>query len=222
MAWRFDASTDMIVGPGWTGTTHTVLFWLTRRVDRGAYSNPFMLRAGAGATGADVMGIGSDAGGDNIVLFDSVYNSITGQAMVTDRWECYAAFLNGTAWTFYTGTLPSNLASAAGTVTRNAATSPGSFTLSSGDWFNGALANLKIFNRVLTLADAQAELSTYDQVSATNLIRRHTMRTVTMVPDSGSAGTNLTAGSTAVSLEAGPAFLDPPAMPPGRMLLAGV
>lgn len=220
MAWRFDAATDVIVGPGWSGNTHTVLLWLNRRVDRNAYSNPFMLRAGAGGTGADMAGLGSDSGGDSLVLFDSAYNPLAGGALVTDTWYAYALFMNNTAWSLYYGTDPATALTAGAAGTRNAATAPGSFTLSSGDWWNGDLANLKIFNRNLTVTEAQAELATYSEVSATNLIRRHTMQALTMVPDSGSAGTNLTAGSTAVTVSDGPAILNAPTMPPGRMLMA--
>lgn len=207
MAWRFSAANQRIYMPGWTGNVATVLCWFSRVADRNAFSNPWVTYSGSTGGGTLNSGFGSDSGGDSFVLFDSAFTSMAGPASVTNgTWYCMAAVLNNTTWTLYHGTSVGSLTTV-GPSTRAALTTPGSISLSDpADWFSGDLANLKVFTRALSLAEVQAELATYAEVSTTNLFRRHTMQTVTMVPDSGV--TNATAGAGAVSAVSGPATLD--------------
>jgi len=204
MAWRFDASTDTIISPGFSGATATILVAAKRVADLNAYSNIWIIHANSGATGSTRGGLGSDSGGDTMTLFDSAFLTQTGPTMTIGTWYYFAAVMNGTSWTLYHGTNPASLTTV-GPNTRTALASPGSFTLGNAtEWFSGDLANLKVYTRALTLAECQTELATASVVDSTNLIRHHTMDTVTMVPDAGSAGTNMTAGSTAVTAVTGP------------------
>ena len=51
MAWRFDASTDTIISPGFSGATATILVAAKRVADLNAYSNIWIIHANSGATG---------------------------------------------------------------------------------------------------------------------------------------------------------------------------
>jgi hypothetical protein len=204
MAWRFDASTDTIIVPGFSGATATILIAAKRVVDLGNYSNVWIVHANSGGTGSTRAGLGTDVGGDTMTLFDSAFLTQTGPTMTTGTWYYFAAVMSSTSWTLYYGTNPASLTTV-GPNTRTALSSPGSFTLGDAtEWWSGDMANLKVYTRALTLSECQAELATASVVDSTSLIRHHTMDTVTMVPDAGSAGTNMTAGSTAVAAVTGP------------------
>lgn len=204
MAWRFDANTDkVLVGSGWTGSSATMLLWFRRQADRNAGSNPWRAWSNAAGGGSTVAGIGSDGGGDNIVSFDSAFSNLTGPTM-DGTWRCLALVMSGTAWTLYYGTDPTSLSNATGTKAN--ATSPGSWTLSDDpDFLSGDLAGVKLFGRALSGAECAAELATDAQVSATNLVWRGSLRTTSNTPETGTA---MTAGSTAITLVNGPAYLD--------------
>lgn len=203
MAWRFDASTDRVVVPGWTGSTATVLLWVRRVADRGAFSNPIVGHAATDGTGTTRFGVGSDSGGDNLVLFDSTFTNQAGPSLVGNGWVAIAAVMSGTSWTFYYGTDPASLSNTA--ATRTTLSTVGSFTLSdSTDWFSGDMANLKVFTRALSSSEISAELATYAQVSSTNLVYRATLKGSSTTPETGSA---MTAGSTGITVVAGPPAL---------------
>lgn len=207
MAIRFDAGTDVIVVPGWTGNVWSLLLWVRRQADRNAFSNPWVVRNNSNGTGTQLAGLGSDSGGDNLVTFDSAFVNQTGPSMASGAWLCIALVANNTSWTLYYGTTSSSLTTV-GPDTRNAVTTPGSFTLSDAtDWLSGDIANMKLFTRALNATDVANELHSYSVVNSTNLVRAHSFQTVSMVPDSGSGG-NLTAGSTATTQVSGPAELD--------------
>ncbi len=204
MAWRFDAGTDRLIVPGWTGGVGTILFWCRRVADRNAYSNPVVGWSNADATGTIRFGIGSDSGGDALVLFDSAFNALSGGPSVAGGdWVAVAAVMSGTGWTFYWGTDPASLTSSSGT--RVATGTVGSFTLSDpADWWSGDLAGLKVFTRALSGAEITAELQTYAQVSGTNLVYRASLQTSSTTPETGAA---MTAGSTAITVVDGPPAL---------------
>lgn len=205
MAWRFDAATDVVSSPGYTGNVATFLFWVSRVADRNSGTNPMVLHAGTLGSGTVVGGLGSDGSGDVLTLFDSAFTNSTGPTMVNGTWLCIGIVMNGTTWDWYYGTDPSSLTHI-GPLTRAATTTPGSFTLSDAtSWLSGDLANLKVFTRALSAAEVAAELATYSQVSATNLVIRHNLVTSSMTPATGSA---FTAGSTGITVVSGPPALD--------------
>lgn len=205
MAWRFDAATDVVSSPGYTGTVATFLFWVSRVADRNSGTNPMVLHASALGAGTVVGGLGSDGSGDVLTLFDSAFTNSTGPTMVNGTWLAIGIVINGTTWDWYYGTDPAALTHI-GPLTRATTTSPGSFTLSDAtSWLSGDMANLKVFTRALSAAEVAAELATYNQVSATNLVIRHNLVTSSMTPATGSA---FTAGSTAIAVVSGPPALD--------------
>jgi concanavalin A-like lectin/glucanase superfamily protein len=222
MAWLFDAATDKVLIPsGWSGGVGTVLMWVKRSASasNGHGNNPFRAwsnAAGGGSTlaGLDVQG----SARTTLVSYDSAFSNITGGDIRSDGgsgaqagWHPIALVMNGTAWALYynTGTDPGALTKVTGT--KAATGTVGSWTLSDAapDWFDGAIACVKVFSRALSDAEVAAELGTYDQVSATNLVFRGTLKTSSTTPETGTA---MTAGSTAVAVVDGPTRLLQPAV----------
>jgi hypothetical protein len=219
MAWLFDAATDKVLIPsGWSGSAFTVCLWVKRSSTATTHgNNPFRAwsnAAGGGTTigGLDVQG----SGRATLVAYDSAFTQTVGGDIRSDGgsgaqagWHPVALVVNGTAWALYynTGTDPSALTKV--TATRATGATVGSFTLSDNpDFIDGAIANVKVFSRALSDAEVAAELGTYDQVSATNLVFRGTLKTTSATPETGTA---MTAGSTAIALVDGPTRLLQPA-----------
>jgi hypothetical protein len=230
MAWLFDAATDKVLIPsGWSGGVGTVLMWAKRSASASNShgNNPFRAwsnAAGGGSTlaGLDVQG----SARTTLVSYDSAFSNITGGDIRSDGgsgaqagWHPIALVMNSTAWALFynTGTDPGSLTKVTGT--KAATGTVGSFTLSDAtpDWFDGAIACVKVFSRALSDAEVAAELGTYDQVSATNLIFRGTLKTSSNTPETGTA---MTAGSTAVAVVDGPTRLLQPGVFAGSAPLA--
>lgn len=208
MAIRFDASTDQILGTGWSGNVVTILCWIKIVTDRNDFQNPWLVYPNSGGGGAVRAGLGTGSDGTTMILFDSAFATNTGPDMVVGTWYCFAAVMNNTSWTLYYGTDPASLTTV-GPNTRVAYTNPGSIVLSlAAEWFSGDLACFKIFTRALSAGDVEDELSAYAVTDATALVGSYSWESSTsLTPDAGT-GVALTAGSTAVSLVAGPPGLD--------------
>lgn len=210
MAIRFDAGTDLLLGGGWSGTSHTILTWHRLQVDRNTDSGIWFVYPLASAGGAVRAIMETDATGTAMFLFDSAFTTQTGPASTVGTWYVTAAVMDGVNWTLYHGTTPSSLTTV-GPSTRVAYTSPGSFTIGNGtEWINGDVANFKIFNAALTSGQVATELANYNVASAvsSSLIRRHSFKTTSLTPEEGTAGTALTAGTTAVALASDPPIND--------------
>jgi hypothetical protein len=230
MAWLFDAATDKIlVGSGWTGSAFTICMWVKRSASASNShgNNPFRAWSNAAGGGSTIGGI--DVQGSSrttLVAYDSAFTQTVGGDIRSDGgsgaqagWHPIAVVVNATAWALFynTGTDPGSLTKV--TATRATGATAGSFTLSDAapDWFDGAIANVKLFGRALSDAEVAAELGTYDQVSATNLLFRGSLKTSSATPETG---TTMTAGSTAVAVVDGPTRLLQPAALAGSAPLA--
>jgi hypothetical protein len=214
VAWLFDAATDKVLIPsGWTGSAATILMWIKRSGTPSAGvittthgNNPWRAWSNAAGGGSTVAGLDAQGSSRNtIVSYDSAFSNITGGAMGDGLWHCIALVMNGTAWALHYGTDAAALTKVTGTKAN--ATTPGSFTLSDAapDFFDGTIANVKLFGAALSDAEVAAELATYAQVRSTNLLFRATLSTSSNTPETGTA---MTAGSTAVTVVAGPTALD--------------
>jgi hypothetical protein len=214
MAWKFDVATDKIlVASGWSGGVATVLMWIRRSNTTTTHgNNPFRAWSNAAGGGSTLAGLDAQGSSRNTLLsYDSAFSNITGGAMGDATWHPIALLMNGTAWALFynTGADPSALTKVTGT--KAATGTVGSFTLSDAapDFFDGEIAAVKVFSRALSDAEVAAELGTYDQVSATNLIFRATLKTSSGTPETGTA---MTAGATAVDVVDGPTRLLQPAV----------
>jgi hypothetical protein len=213
MAWLFDAATDKVLVPsGWTGAAFTVCMWVKRTSATANThgNNPFRAWSNAAGGGSTIAGMDAQgASRTTFVAYDSAFVQTVGLDVRADAgWHPVALVVNGTSWALFTTTGTDPAALTKTTATRATGATAGSFTLSDAgpDWFDGALANVKLFGAALSDAEVAAELATYAQVRSTNLLFRASLQTSSGTPETGTA---MTAGSTAVTVVAGPAALDP-------------
>lgn len=207
MAWQFDASTDQVLGDGWSGTAFSVLLAWFMDSDPNNFQNPLLVYSSAAGGGSLRAGIGTTADGTTMTTFDAAFLTQSAGAPGTGSWYYVALCANAASWITYHGSNPASLTTV-GPDTRTTVTAPGSIVISlAAEWWRGRIANLKIYSRQLSAAEVAAELAAYEPISSTGLVRAHSMLTVPPgAPDYG-AGASLTAGSTAVTLVAGPTAL---------------
>lgn len=200
MAVRFDAANDRYLGGAISGNTATVLCWAYISNDRNNYSNIWIIYSDTETT--TVAGLGSDVDGTSMLLFDSAFTTLVGPNMVANTWYCFAAVMSGTAWSLYYGTDPQSLTLVS--ATRVALSSPPTFTISNGtEWFDGRVANWKIYTAALTAQEIQNELAQYQPVRTANLLEYRPFVNAETIDYSGNAR-SLTAGAGTATTEAGP------------------
>jgi hypothetical protein len=214
MAVRFDATTDAYTattGLPTSSNTWSVTLWAQLLVDQNTYNGFFDLPQTTGASAATWQYAGVGANGTTIIGAFSDATEISSPAvdMVVGSWFRVALTrASATSATLYRAA-PGN----ALTVTTNAAMStnitgtPAKLWLGSdsypAEWFNGRIANFKLYNAALTQAEVEAELAQYVPVRTANLLRWHPMVGAETTDRSGN-GNNLTAGSTSTTTEDGP------------------
>jgi hypothetical protein len=213
MAWLFDAATDKVLIPsGWTGTAFTICMWVKRSASASNShgNNPWRAWSNAAGGGSTIAGI--DVQGSSrttVVAYDSAFTQTVGGDIRSDAgWHPIAVVVNATAWALFYSTANDATSLTKVTATRATGATAGSFTLSDAapDFFDGAIANVKLFGAALSDAEVAAELATYAQVRSTNLLFRATLSTTSNTPETGTA---MTAGSTGITLVSGPSALDP-------------
>jgi hypothetical protein len=213
MAWLFDAATDkVLVGSGWTGSAFTICLWVKRSAaaSNSHGNNPWRAWSNAAGGGSTIAGM--DVQGSSrttVVAYDSAFTQTVGGDIRSDAgWHPVAIVVNGTAGALFYSTANDATSLTKVTATRATGATAGSFTLSDAapDWFDGAIANVKLFGAALSDAEVAAELATYAQVRSTNLLFRATLATSSNTPETG---TTMTAGGTAVTVVSGPSALDP-------------
>jgi Concanavalin A-like lectin/glucanases superfamily len=204
VAIRFDAGTDQLLTDGWGGSVATLLCWWRLTVSADSQTL-YQVTPNAGGGGGTRLLL-QTSGTTNMVLFDqSLSETQAAGNPGVNVWYCHAVVVNGNDFTVYHGLTPGALTTVGPTV-RQGFTAPGALLLSlaAEPLQSGDIANLKVWNRALSLADVQAELATYAVVNATNLIRRHNFHAVSLANEQGT-GAPFTAGATAVSVVDGPA-----------------
>lgn len=215
MAVRFDAASDRVT---WTGTAptpssgFTVTFWAYVSVDRDDFSTMLRLHASSGAT--TNLNVAMDSGGVLPCVFTAGGTATGPQALTVASWARVAVSVNGTACTIYValGTAGATQ-SQSGSVGANAAVSPNSgYTLAgraasdSSEWFNGRLAYMRLWSTVLTQAEIEAEWASTTPVRTSLLFAAYPMPDASDLLDHSGNSRHLTAGSTAVTTEDGPAL----------------
>ena len=212
MAIRSDASTDRLTGGGITGTVGTITCWFRVAVDRNNFSNVWVLW-NSGTTGVEA-GFGTLSDGVSFTTFDSAFTTQTGPTVQVGAWYCMALVMNGTSWTLYYGTSPSSL-TVVGPDTMAAISSPGGLSISDPtDWLNGDVASFKAWARALSAAEVAAELSTYQVVDATSLVRVHSFFQSPGTTNEAGSGDNLTAGNTTTTTSSVLLAIDGDVTPP--------
>jgi hypothetical protein len=183
---------------GLPGTVSTTIFWAYLVGTRAADGTMAVWNA-SGTNGHNVE-VNATTG---VLHFDSITGGFDSSATFTAGvWRKVALVLNGTSATLYSANTGSALASV-GTNTTTALTYSdlyiGAFNnATSGVWFNGRIANLKVYNAVLTLAEMEAELASWTAIRTANLMRHHKFQVAETTDYSGN-GNTLTGGTGATT-----------------------
>jgi hypothetical protein len=222
MAVRFDASTDNYTRTTSLPpiTTFSILCWAYLSVNRGAISTFVYFGQSASAVGYTCR---TGANGLTLQGNNSATNG-AGTALTVGAWNHLALVVAGTGANqmqiFLNGVLD---------ITMSGSTGPPAQTIllsssPSGQWLNGRLAAVKIYDAVLTAADISQEMRTYQPVRLDNLNSWYPMSDLTLAGNStdfGGGGLSLTSTGTP-TVEDGPpiAWATPSALRPFAMAAA--
>jgi hypothetical protein len=196
---RFDATGDQYTAAtGLPGTTMTALWWGKIVTDRNTYSTFVSIDAGD----TQVLAVQTDTDGVSPYLWVDPeadgFLDISFPAMTVGNWYRMAVVRSTTAITLY-------LAASSGSVTSGGTTLTGALTPTalrvgqsptSGEWINGSVANLKIYNAALTQAEIEAEWSNWSAVRSADLLRHHKWQSAAETTDYSGNGHSLTSGGT--------------------------
>jgi hypothetical protein len=221
MAVRFDAASENYTSTsgGITGTAATVLCWFRPVVDRNEYSGIWRL-AGSGDAVQMALYLADD--GSTIIAIDSAFTELEGPGTVVNTWYRAAVVMTGTTQTLYAGAFGAALQTFS--ATRNAISSPPRFGVgvpSEDEWFNGRVANVKLYEAALSLAECEAGLAQYAPHRSTNLRRHHPFLQAELTDHSGNGST--LSGGTGATTEDGPPIpwtVRPPGQQPTTRICA--
>lgn len=224
---RFDAANDRISYTGGTAAPDTSTgmsfsCWAYLSVDRDDFSTIFRLYSSVFGTRV-TMATGS--GGVVPALYSpgNTGGVISSGSFTVGNWLPIACSITGTTGTIYTSDAAlSSTTSDSGTVS-GGATAQG-FTLGGRDpgdaseWFNGRIKWPRLWATTMTLSEAQAEWASATPVKASPW-GAYVLSGPGDLSDVSGNGRNLTAGSSAVTAEAGTP-IDPPDFAYGAQFLA--
>jgi Concanavalin A-like lectin/glucanases superfamily len=203
MSVRFDASADgYSATTGLPGTAFTALCWGRLAVDRNAYSTFLSVDNNSAS---QVLAIQTTTSGNDPYLWCEPHGvgwleEAPDIVLTVGSWYRMAMSRNGTAIAYY-------LATAAGAVSSVTGTLTGGLTASrlrvgqspsSGEWLNGNIANLKVYNAALTQAEIVTEWGNWRAQRTANLLRHHKWQTAAETTDYSGNGWALTAAGTPV------------------------
>jgi hypothetical protein len=214
MAVRFDAGTDVYTattGLPSSSTVWSMTMWALMAVNRATYCGFLDMPQTTGADAATWQYPGVGGNGTTIIGAFSDATEISSPAvdMTVGTWFRIALIrASATSATLYRGAFGSPLtATTDAAMSTNITGTPAKLWLGgdsySAEWWNGRLANVKLYNAALTQAEVETELGQYVPVRTANLLRWHPMIGAETTDRSGN-GNTLTAGSTAANTEDGP------------------
>lgn len=214
MAARFDASTDVYTattGLPSSSSVWSMTMWALLAVDRDTYCGFADMPQTTGADAATWQYPGVGGNGTTIIGAFSDATEISSPAidMTVGAWFRIALIrASATSATLYRGAFGSPLtATTDAAMSTNITGTPAKLWLGgdsySAEWWNGRLANFKLWNAALTQAEVETEFGQYVPVRTANLLRWHPLVGAETTDRSGN-GNTLTAGSTAASTEDGP------------------
>lgn len=185
----------------------TTTFWMKLNADRDSYS----VAIGHGGDGGNYVQLGTGSDGVTLVRGTTTAGSVnSGYTVPVGTWV-FVASVNDTgagddwfAWHPVGGSFNS-VSGATAIVGYSNANTLFIANDSFGDWFNGSIAAVKIWDAVLTLAEIQAERNTYAPVRTANVWANYQFRNGPQISDDSSNGRNLTAGAGTPAVDtAGP------------------
>lgn len=227
MSVRFDATGEHYTATtGIPGTVFTACWWGRIAVDRNNYSTMLCID---NTTDQQILAVQTDTGGVGPYLWLAPHDpgwidEAPDTDMVVGTWYRFALVRNGTAITFYMG-LPS------GTIAIGSATLLGPLTATrlrvgrstvSTEWWNGNMANLKVYNAALTQAEILTEWGNWRAQRTADLLRHHKWQTAAEGTDYSGNGWTLPVTGTPTFEATNPAIADsdpgpPPAVPSLRV-----
>jgi hypothetical protein len=213
VAVRFDSASDRCT---WTGTAPTpssgltITAWVYTSVDRDDFSTMIRLHSSTGAT--TNINVAMDSSGLLPCVFTSGGSSTGPQALSVGTWARIAVTITGTTSTIYVALDAAGATqSQVGTVGANAGVSPdsgytigGRSAVDSAEWFNGRIADLRLWSTVLTQAEIESEWASVVPVRTSLLFADYPLPTAGDLLDHSGNGRHLSAGSTAVTTEGDP------------------
>lgn len=208
MAVRFDAATDKVSYTGGvpnpsSGFTFTA--WVYNAVDLNANATYARLWTGGSTTATFATGVDGTSGPSYFTGGGSI-SATTGTPV--GQWRKIAFTCTGTSGKVYAATPGGVTEVVSGTVSGTA--SPTSITLGGrsttddSEWWNGRIANARLWSAVLTQAEIEAEWAADTAVRTAGLWADWQVPTAADLTDHSGNGRHLVAGSTAVTTEAGP------------------
>lgn len=211
MAVRLDTE-----GEGYTATSAlptapcTILCWAKIVNDRDNYSSVWCVDSGVTAyiiLGTDFSGTVARGSFSDI---DIGFNAWT-----PNTWYKTALTVSGTTVTVYQAPAGATLASTSGT-SGALPSAPTSLRLGSsmttGEWFDGSIANFKHYSAVLTSTEIEAELGSWTSVRTANLVRHYKLQIPETTDYSGN-GNTVTGGVGASTDTDDPPISTPPPIP---------
>jgi hypothetical protein len=203
LAARFQLVTDALFNTAGlpAAAPFTVCCWAKIVVDRNTWSTIWTL------DNTSALSFAAETATDGTMLnlwHGSTERNI--QQLVVGTWYKLAYVVSGTTATVYIAAEGGNLAAvAAGAY---AAFSPLTFDIGNmrrnGEFLNGAVAAVKLWDAALNTTELAAEFTQYEAVRTTNLNRSYTFFNGPTLTDRGPNARTLTAGSTAATDTAGP------------------
>lgn len=193
-------------------TAFSVLVWAKLTTNVGASLNQtiFSLQNGTATTSPGYLALRTSAGtasGSNNTITLSNGNGIAtfNTTIALNSWVAYAVTVTGTTMTFYRGTDPTNLTVTSGTLTAGAKGTLRIGNNTTGEFWQGSIANVKLFDVALTAGEIAIELAQYQPSRTLNLNRWYHFVNAPDLVDYSGEGLNLTAGATATTQDtAGP------------------
>jgi hypothetical protein len=159
----------------------SILCWASLAVDRNTYSAVWALMDPSGSPYWHLI-----TGGDGTNLGMHSSGGATGGSTVTDlttaTWWKTAVIFNGTSMTYYAAsagnalTLRQTETGSAGTPASRAMFYIAGDNLTN-EFFNGSVANVKVYSAALAVAECEVELAQYRPTRLTNLVRWHPLIT---------------------------------------------
>jgi Concanavalin A-like lectin/glucanases superfamily len=207
MAVRVDAGTDALqyatAAPA--STALTVLGWALLAVDRNDWSEFFRMRNSSNGT---VFHFGAHANGTTMQMASTGGTTTSAYSFTVGGWSRVAITINGTTGALYGADAAGTVVTATGTISGGGTAAAYALGGRGGgditEWWNGRLANWKIYSAVLPPAEIEVGWSQYWPHRTADLWAWYPLITESGIADCSGNGRHLTAGSTAVTTEDGP------------------
>ena len=203
MAFRTDAASEWYTTTANPiTTTGTILCWFKMSVNRATYSTVWV----SDNSGANSLMLVSNSAGLVYNIWNGGVERCSLGTLVVGTWYRMAVTFTGTTLTRYfaaEGAGSFNVATGTYTpVTAQTGLWIGGYSRNSLEWFNGAVANFKHYDAVLSEAECWTELSQYAPTRRTNLIKWYPFLRPETTDYSGTGATLTTSGTP--TWEAGP------------------